>query len=95
MVVKKVKLSRYHDAGAKGVSMYSSYSFLTSALHRDEWSASPLGRTLPRGRIPGSHRMEGSVGLRAGMDTDARGKMFAFAGDRTPLVQSVVRHYTD
>jgi hypothetical protein len=31
------------------------------------------------------------VGSRAGLDTEARGKSFACAGDRTPVVQSVAR----
>jgi hypothetical protein len=36
------------------------------------------------------------VGLRAGLDTDARGKNpFASAGDQTLVVQAVVTHYTD
>jgi hypothetical protein len=33
------------------------------------------------------------VGLRAGLDTEARGKTFASAGDRNPVVQSVDRYY--
>jgi hypothetical protein len=35
------------------------------------------------------------VGLRAGLDAEARGKTFVPSGDRTPVVQPVVRHYTD
>jgi hypothetical protein len=35
------------------------------------------------------------VGLRAGLDTEARGKSFACTGDLTPVVQSPVRHYSD
>jgi hypothetical protein len=38
------------NAGAKGEWKCSSYSFLTSALFRDEWSASRLGRALPQGK---------------------------------------------
>jgi hypothetical protein len=34
------------------------------------------------------------VGLRAGLDTEVKKKSFASAGDRTPVVQSVTRHYT-
>jgi hypothetical protein len=49
----------------------------------------------PRERTPGAHLIGGLVGLRAGLDTEARGKSFASAGDRTSVVQSVVRHYTD
>jgi hypothetical protein len=36
-------------AGGKG-ERYSSYSFLTSAPHVGEWSASRLGRALPPGK---------------------------------------------
>jgi hypothetical protein len=32
------------------------------------------------------------VGPTAGLDTEATEKTIAFAGDRTPVVQSVVRH---
>jgi hypothetical protein len=49
---KKVKLSRYRHAGAKGEMRYSFYSFLTSALDGGEWSASRLGRALPPGKNP-------------------------------------------
>jgi hypothetical protein len=44
---------------------------------------------------PGTHWVEGWVGLRACLDTEARGEIFASAEDQTPVVQSVVRHYTD
>jgi hypothetical protein len=33
------------------------------------------------------------VGLRDGLNTEARGKIFFSAGDPTPVVQSVVRRY--
>jgi hypothetical protein len=42
----------------------------------------------------GTHLIGGSVGLRASLDTEARAKFFASAGNQTPVVQSVVRHYT-
>jgi hypothetical protein len=48
------------------------------------------------GKAPGTHSIGGWVGLRAGLDTESlEGKSFASARDRTPVVQSVVRHYTD
>jgi hypothetical protein len=47
----------------------------------------------PREMTPGSHRIGGWVGLRAVVDTEEIS--IAFAGDRTAVVQSVVRHYTD
>jgi hypothetical protein len=37
----------------------------------------------------------GRVGFRAGLDTGARGKSFASAGDRTAVIQPVFRHYTE
>jgi hypothetical protein len=71
-----------------GERLYSSYSFLTSALDGGEWSASRPGRALPRGKEAGwasepvwTQRLEE--------------KPFVPAGDRTPVGQSVVRHYTD
>jgi hypothetical protein len=44
---------------------------------------------------PGTNWRIGWVGARSDLDTEARGKFFASAKDRTPVVQSVVRHYTD
>jgi hypothetical protein len=35
------------------------------------------------------------VGFRVGLDTEARGKSVASAGDRTLVILSVVRHYYD
>jgi hypothetical protein len=35
-----------------GERRYSSYSYLTSALDRGEWSASCPGRALPQGKGP-------------------------------------------
>jgi hypothetical protein len=46
----------------------------------------------PRERTSGSHWMGGWVDFRAGLDTEARGEIFASSGDRTSVVQSVVRH---
>jgi hypothetical protein len=51
----------------------------------------------PRGKDPGTHWTGGWVGLRAGLDTEARGKnplpRRGSNPDR-PVVQPVVRHYT-
>jgi hypothetical protein len=56
--------------------MYSSYSFSISALDGGEWSASRPGRALPPAKgPPGIHFTGGWVGLRAGLDTEARGKI--------------------
>jgi hypothetical protein len=51
----------------------------------------------PRERIPGTHWTGGSVGPRAGLDTEDGGKIICLCRglnlDR-PFVQPVVRHYT-
>jgi hypothetical protein len=47
-----------------------------------------------RGKDPGTHWIGGWVGPRAGLDAGARRKSSAPAGDRTPIVQAVVRRYT-
>jgi hypothetical protein len=46
-------------------------------------------------RTPSTHWIGGWVGLSAGLDTEARGKIFASAGDRTAVAQPVVRYKTD
>jgi hypothetical protein len=53
------------------------------------------GTLFPRERTTGIHWIGGWAGLRAGLDTEVRGKSFASAGDRILVIQSVVRHYTD
>jgi hypothetical protein len=45
-------MSRYRQAGDRGKRMYSSYSFMTSALDGAKWSASRLGRGLPPEKGP-------------------------------------------
>jgi hypothetical protein len=47
------------------------------------------------GKTPGTHWIGGWVGLRAVLDTKARRKSFASAGNQTPAVHFVVRLYTD
>jgi hypothetical protein len=75
---------------------YSSDSFLTSALDRGEWSASRPGRALPPGKGPPVPIVQ-----EAGWATEPvwtqrlEEKSSASVGDRTPVVRSVVRHYTD
>jgi hypothetical protein len=72
----------------RGERRYSSYSFSTSALDGGEWLASRLGRAFTPGeRTPGTHCTGGWVGPRAGVDTEARGKIVP-AGDRTPIARS-------
>jgi hypothetical protein len=49
----------------------------------------------PRGKDPpGTHWIGGWVGPRAGLDAGLEEKSSAPVGDRTPVVQSVVRNYT-
>jgi hypothetical protein len=76
--------------GTWGQRRYSSYSYLTSALDGGEWSASRPGRALPP--VP--------TGWEAGWAPEPvwmqrlEEKSSAPVGDRTPIVQPVVRHYT-
>jgi hypothetical protein len=78
-----------------GERRYSSYSFLTSALDGGELSALRPGRALSPGKgppVPIGQEAEWAAGL----DAKARGKILsASVGDRTPIVQSLVSHYTD
>jgi hypothetical protein len=81
-----------------GERRYSSYSFSTSALDGAEWSASrPVRALTPGERTPGAHCIGGWVGLRAGLDTEVRGKILCprrGSNLDSPVVQPVVRHYT-
>jgi hypothetical protein len=80
---------------ALGGEEYSSYSFTTSALDGGEWSASLPGRALPPGKGPPVHIVQ-DAGWASELVWTQRieEKSFAPAGDRTPVVQPVVRHYT-
>jgi hypothetical protein len=70
--VKKVKLSCICHAGSKRERKYSTYSLPTLALDGSEWSASHRGHAFTL--YPSSiHWIGGWVGLRAGLDTEARG----------------------
>jgi hypothetical protein len=96
---KNLKLSHYTPRRRLGERRYNSYSFSTSALDGGEWSASRLGRALAPGKEPpGNHWTRSWVGPRAGLDTEARGKILCLCRalnlDR-PVVQPVARHYTD
>jgi hypothetical protein len=65
----------------------------------DEWSASRPGRFLPPGKDPPvSHCTRGWVCPRAGLNIEVRGKSSLPPMESNldrPVVQSVVRHYTD
>jgi hypothetical protein len=54
------------------------------------WVVSVTPRPLFTSR---THWIEGSVDLRADPEAEARGRVFASAGDRAPVVQPVSRHY--
>jgi hypothetical protein len=92
--VNMVKQSRYTPWRRLGERRYSSYSFSTPALDRGEWSASRPCRAF----TPGTHCTGGWVGPRAGLDTEDRGKILCprrGSNPDRPVVQPVVRHYTD
>jgi hypothetical protein len=60
-------------------------------------SVTPRPRFNPGERTPGTHCTGGWVGPRAGLDTQARGKiLYCCQGSNLdrPVTQSVVRHYT-
>jgi hypothetical protein len=78
-------------------SRYSSYcSFLTSALEGGEWSASRPGRALPPGKEPPVPIVQEAGWAPEPVWTQRlEEKPSASGRDRTPSVQSVVRHYTD
>jgi hypothetical protein len=89
-------MSRYHHADAKGERKYSSYSCLTSALDGDEWSASRPGCSLPPRKGPTIPIVQEAGWASELVWTQRLEEIsFAYAEDRTPVVQSVVRHYTD
>jgi hypothetical protein len=73
--------------------MYSSYVFFTSALHASECTIVAVLNTEER--IPETHWVGGGVGLRPGLDTEARLKTLCSARDQTSVIWSVVSHYTD
>jgi hypothetical protein len=79
-----------------GDRRYSSYSFLTSALEGGEWSASHHSCDLPQGKEPPVPIVQ-EAGWAPELVWTQRleEKSSASVGDRTPAVQSVVRHYTD
>jgi len=50
------------------------HPFLTSGLEGGEWSTSRPGRFTPGEKSPGTHRIGGWVGTRAGLDAVAKRK---------------------
>jgi hypothetical protein len=93
LLMEAVKQSYNTPMEAKGEIMYSSYSFLTSALDRVEWSASRPGE-----RTPGTHWTGGWVGPRAGPATEISAKILCPCRGQNldrPVVQAVARRCTD
>jgi hypothetical protein len=77
--------------------MYSSYLFKTSALDGVSGQRHALVALYPRGKDhPRTHCTGDWVGPRAGLDTEEKSFCLCRGSklDR-PVVQSVVRHYTD
>jgi hypothetical protein len=69
--------------------------FTISALDGGEWSASRPGRALPPGKGPPVPIVQEAVwALEPVWTQRLEEKSFPPAGDLTPIVQPVVRHYT-
>jgi hypothetical protein len=74
----KAKVAPLHATEALlGERKYSSYSFSTSALDGGEWSALRPGRALAPGKETPVSIVHCWVGPRAGLDTEARGKILS------------------
>jgi hypothetical protein len=74
-VASKVKLSCYRHADDKVVRRYSSYSFSISGVDMVSGELYAPFALYPRERTPGTHCIGGWVGLRAGLSTEARGRI--------------------
>jgi hypothetical protein len=68
------KAAPIHVMKELGGEEVSSYSFPTSALDGGE-CVTPRPRFSPGERTPSTHCTGGWVGLRAGLDTEVRGKI--------------------
>jgi hypothetical protein len=82
-------LSRYNHAGDKGERKYSSDSFLNSASVSGQ-RHDPAAIYL-RGKDPLDRRLSGSQSWTQRLEEHS----FASSGNLKPIVQSVIRHYTD
>jgi hypothetical protein len=69
--------------GMKGERRCSSNSFLTSALPGVS-GCHALAAHCPRGSTPGTHLIGGWLGLRAGLDTKARGEILCLCWGSNP-----------
>jgi hypothetical protein len=91
---KVIPLHAMEALGVRG-GIYSSYSFLTSALDGGEWSASRPGCALPLGKGPPVPIVQEAGWASEPVWTQRlQEKSSASVGDRTLVVQFVVSHYT-
>jgi hypothetical protein len=82
--------------GASGERRCSSYSFLTLALDGGEWSVSCPNCALTPGKGPPIPIVQEAGWAPEPIWTQRlEEKSSASVGNRTPVVQSVVRHYTE
>jgi hypothetical protein len=89
---KKRKLSRYAMQAPRERGVYSSYSFLTSALEQVKWLSSRPDRALRPGK---AHRHQLDRRL-CGLDTQARGKILCLCRGSNPgRPVCIVRLVTD
>jgi hypothetical protein len=97
LTLKQSSPATRHE-GAWWERRYSFYSFLTSAVDGVSGQRHASTALCPGERTPGTHCTGGWVGLRAGLDTEVRGKILCpclGSNPDRPVVQSVVIHYTD
>jgi hypothetical protein len=94
----KQKLFHYIKQGARGEDV-SCYSFLTSVLDGVSGQRHAPVMLYPRERTLGTHCTGGWVGLRAGLDTEDRGKILRLCRGSNPgrsvCSQTVVPQYAD
>jgi hypothetical protein len=64
--------------------MNSLYSFLTLTLDGVSGQCHAPAALYPRGKDTGTHWIGGWVGLRAGLNAEARGKFFTSGGGSNP-----------
>jgi hypothetical protein len=81
-----------------GERRYKLHAFLTSALDRDDWSASCPCRFTDPGKSPSTDWIGGWAGSRAGLDAVVKRKIPSprqESNRRTPIVQPEPCRYTD
>jgi hypothetical protein len=92
----KVKVSSYTPWRRMGERRYNSYSYLTSELDGGKWSASRPSRALPPGKEPPVPIVQEAGWAPEPVWTQRlEEKSSVSVRYRTPVVQSVFRHYTD